>query len=70
MNFKILRKLSGLVFSVFQVMGIILLYFFSGFKSKKKNLWGFGSLDGKEFRGNYKSMLPKSRKSKNGHLFR
>ena len=49
-----MKKFLIFFFSLFQIIFIIFLYFLSGFRPKRKNLWGFGSLAGKEFRGNSK----------------
>lgn len=54
MNFFFLKKLLIFFYSIILIFFTLILYFFSGFKSKKKNLWGFGSLAGQEFRGNSK----------------
>ena len=53
MNF-FFKKLLIFFYSIILIFFTLVLYFFSGFKSKKKNLWGFGSLAGQEFRGNSK----------------
>ncbi len=57
MNFSIFKKIVIFFFSIFQNIFIFFLYFLSGLKSKKKNLWCFGSLGGKEFRGNTKYLF-------------
>ncbi len=54
MNFFSLKKLIVFFYSILLFFCTLFLYFFSGLKSKKKNLWGFGSLGGQEFRGNSK----------------
>ncbi len=54
MSNRIMKKFLIFFFSLFQIIFIIFLYFLSGFRPKRKNLWGFGSLAGKEFRGNSK----------------
>ena len=57
MFFAFLKKIFIFLFSILQSIFIIFIYLFSGFKSKKKNLWCFGSLAGKEFRGNTKYLF-------------
>ena len=54
MNFFFLKKLLVLVNSILLFFCTLFFYYYSGFNSKKKNLWGFGSLAGQEFRGNSK----------------
>ena len=57
MNFSIFKKIAVFFYSIFQTIFLFFLYFLSGFKAKKKNLWCFGSLGGKEFRGNAKNLF-------------
>ena len=54
MKFIFFKKFLVFFYSILKNFYILILYFFSGLKSKKKNLWGFGSLAGQEFRGNSK----------------
>jgi len=54
MVIKFLKKILRILYSIIQIFIISILFFLSGFRSKEKKLWGFGSLGGKEFRGNSK----------------
>jgi len=54
MNLVILKKFFIFFYLIFQFIFILFVYFLFSFNKRKKNLWGFGSLAGQEFRGNTK----------------